>query len=535
MSESTDKRPNGSDAGPAADARLPRRSAAPELQHLRRVNRQLQRRVAELTRILGDQPESQHSEDFAEHADASEGASYNHRLATIDLITGLPNRACFQDRLEQAIRYAERYEQSFGLLFIDLDNFKNVNDTMGHSAGDELLVQIGQRLTACVRRSDTVARLGGDEFTVILLNLKDRDLIAKVAEKICIELRRPFSVNGRDFYLTASIGISTYPPDGDNAEILIRNADIAMYQVKRDHKNGYLFFNREMSDQAIRRMELEDDLRNALLNEQFEIHYQVCVDTHSRKPVAVEALVRWRHPERGLVFPDEFIPVAEETGLIVELGRWVLMEACRQARAWQQAGYAPIAIAVNVSMLQFKQGNLVDTVMEALVASNLDSRWLELELTEGMIVRNADHAKGVLDRLRELGIRVAIDDFGTGYSSFMQLRRMPIDCLKIDRAFIREVLNNQDDASVVEAIVALGRKLNLTLVAEGIETAAQLKFLKNLGCQRCQGYLFGPPMPAAEFERSVLQRPSSPRDIDNSTSGSGPISEKSRFFQQSAH
>jgi diguanylate cyclase (GGDEF)-like protein len=425
----------------------------------------------------------------------------NPPVATIDVVTGLPNRLCFQDRLGQAIRHAARHDETFAVLFIDLDDFKKVNDTMGHSTGDDLLREVATRLRGCVRNSDTVARLGGDEFTVVLLDLKAPELIARVAEKIIASLQKPFPIEGRDFYLGASVGIAIYPDDAKDAEMLVRNADTAMYEIKKSSKNGYCFYTRDMSARAIARMELEDDLRKGIAGEQFEIHYQPCVDAYSGRVVSAEALVRWRHPVRGLIMPDQFIGLAEETGLIVELGQWVLNAACRQTRAWQHAGYEPISVAVNLSMLQFEQGDLVEMIMEALVSSNLQSRWLELELTEGVLLKNADNAKDVLDQLRMLGIRIAIDDFGTGYSSLIQLKQLPIDCLKIDREFIDGILTDNGDATVVEAIIALGRKLDLTLVAEGVEEPEQLEFLRGLGCQRCQGYLFGAPCSAEQFSR----------------------------------
>lgn len=429
----------------------------------------------------------------------SREAADEQPVATIDVVTGLPNRLCFQDRLDQAIRHGARNHETFAVLFIDLDDFKKVNDTMGHSTGDDLLREVAARLCSCVRKSDTVARLGGDEFTVVLLDLKAPELIARVAEKIIASLREPFPIKGRNFHLGASIGIAIYPDDGENAEMLVRNADTAMYEIKKSSKNGYSFYTGDMSARAIARMELEDDLRKGIAGEQFKVHYQPCVDAFSGRVVSAEALVRWHHPEHGLIMPDQFIGLAEETGLIVELGQWVLNAACSQARAWQHAGYEPISIAVNLSMLQFEQGNLVEMIMEALVSSNLDSQWLELELTEGALLKNAANAKNVLDQLRLLGIRIAIDDFGTGYSSLIQLKQLPIDCLKIDRVFIDGILCDNDDATVVEAIIALGRKLNLTLVAEGVEEPAQLEFLRSLGCQRCQGYLFGAPCSAEQF------------------------------------
>jgi len=446
----------------------------------------------------------QNSEALAD-GDSPEALNESEQ-ATVDVVTGLPNRVCFQDRLGHAIRCAERYDQGLAVLFLDLDRFKNVNDTLGHSAGDELLKEIAHRVAGCVRDSDTVARLGGDEFTIILLNLKEPELVARVAEKIVGLLRQPFTVQGREFHLSASVGIAMYPQDGDSVELLVRNADTAMYEVKKGTKNGFHFYTRQMSERALARIELEGDLRRAIAEDQFEIHYQAIVDSYTRDTVCAEALMRWRHPEKGLLSSNEFIPLAEETGLIVELGEWVFQTSCRQAVAWQQAGYQPISLAINISMLQFEQGDLIETIMDALVASNLDARRLELELTEGVLLKDPDHAHSVLKRLRELGMRVAIDDFGTGYSSLIQLRQLPIDSLKIDRAFVQGIPDIADDVALVELIIDLGRKLNLGVVAEGVETSEQLEFLRSLGCSRCQGYLFSMPMPAYEFARHLKPR-----------------------------
>ena len=478
-------------------------------------NAELSQQVRELTAELEE------LEQCSAHQGASEdplrpttdqlqegvGDHTDHPLAIVDVVTGLPNRLCFQDRLASAISYSERFGHSFAVLFLDLDEFKTVNDTMGHSAGDELLRDIAGRLTGCVRKSDTVARLGGDEFTIILLKLREPELVARVAEKLIGALSEPFSISGRKFFLSASIGIATYPEDGTDVEHLIRNADTAMYEVKNGGKNGYHFYTNEMSERAISRMELEEDLRRAIDENQFVVHYQPSVDSYTEKTICAEALIRWQHPEKGLILPDAFMPVAEETGLITEVGRLILTSACEQARNWQLDGYEPISMAVNLSPLQFEQDKLVEMIMECLVASNLDSHWLQLEVTEGVILQNADHARKVLGRLRELGISVAIDDFGTGYSSLMQLRQLPIDCLKIDQQFIRNLPGDPDDETVFEAIVALGRKLNLTLLAEGVETPGQFSFLRELGCQRCQGDLFGEPMPAEGFTEFLSLRP----------------------------
>lgn len=439
------------------------------------------------------------------HGELKQAHQRGQELATKDAVTGLPNRLFFQDRLGQAIRYAERYEQLISVLFIDIDDFKTVNDTMGHSAGDELLTIIAERLEKSVRKSDTVARLGGDEFAVILLNVRQAEFTIRIADRILDYLSQPFMISGREFFLSASIGIAVYPDDGNDVELIVRNADTAMYEVKNTGKNGYHFYTEELSTRAIAGMELKNDLRKAIPGKQFELHYQAKVDTYTEQIVSAEALLRWRHPEKGYISPEEFIPLAEETGFIFELDEWVLRGACRQARSWQQLGYSPLPVAVNLSMRHFEYGNVVETIIETLVAANLDTHWLEIELTEGAILRNADHAKSVLERLRELGVRIAIDDFGTGYSSLSQLRWLPIDSLKIDRSFILGTPENHDDAIIVEAIVGLGRKLDLTLVAEGVETIDQLNFLRELGCQQCQGFLFSKPLPADEFEEYLKE------------------------------
>ena len=482
--------PSPAVAAGSSDARSATATEA-AVSDLERRNAALEREVAELRiRLASASSVSSSAAGQPDRADS---------LAIVDVVTGLPNRLCFQDRLLNAIDFSERYGEAFAVLFIDLDEFKSVNDTMGHSAGDDLLREIAGRLTGCVRKSDTVARLGGDEFTIILLNLREPELMARVAEKIIGTLSEPFMVSGRNFFLSASIGIASYPEDGTSVELLIRNADTAMYEVKKSGKNGYHFYTREMSDRAISRIELEDDLRRAIAEQQFVLHFQANVDTHTQKTVAAEALVRWQHPVKGLVDPEQFMPLAEETGLICEIGQLALASACEHARAWQRDGYEPISIAVNLSAAQFEQTDLIDNVMECLVASNLDSHWLRLELTEEALLRNADHAREALYSLRELGITIAIDDFGTGYTSLIQLQNLPIDCLKIDQAFIPNLPDTREEASLLEAIVALGRKLNLSLLAEGVETTEQLQFLRELGCQSAQGCLFGGPVPAEEF------------------------------------
>lgn len=426
---------------------------------------------------------------------------HEHHLANYDTVTGLPNRAFFQDRLQQAIASADRNKQRLAVLFIDLDHFKKVNDTLGHAMGDQLLRMVSERSLACVRKSDTVARLGGDEFTLILLNIGRVEVADTIARNLIRELSQPYLVAGREFFLGASIGIAIYPDDGNEMEVLVRNADTAMYRVKQFGRNHHQFYSSDMSDQTAERLELENDLRKAIKLGELLLYYQPQLDCISGRIVSMEALLRWQHPQRGLVFPDSFIPLAEETGLIVEIGEWVLRAACIQNKKWQDMGYAHMPIAVNLSMRQFEQDCLVEATVEILKETGLSAQWLELELTEGVFLHNVKRASLVLKKLRSLGVVVSIDDFGTGYSSLSQLRRLPIDRIKVDRSFIQGVPKDSDDAAIVAAIIVLARKLNLNVIAEGVETEAQLDFLREQGCDQWQGYLCSKPVPVNEFEK----------------------------------
>ncbi len=418
--------------------------------------------------------------------------------ATHDTLTGLPNRALFEDRLEQAIRGVGRHGGSVALLVVDLDGFKRVNDSLGHHAGDELLRQVARRLRGRLRVGDTLSRMGGDEFTVVLTDLRTPSDAVRIGGELLGTLEAAFPVDGRELFVTCSIGVSVYPDDGHDAATLQRHADVAMYRAKAAGRNALRCFTPEMNETARERLELEGRLRWALELGEFELYYQPQV-TLSGKPVAVEALVRWRHPSLGLVPPAKFIPAAEESGLIVAIGTWVLSEACRQAALWRDAG-RPIRVAVNVSALQFVRPDFFETVEQALNEAGLAPGLLEVELTESLVMRDPGESARQMEKLRALGVRVAVDDFGTGYSSLSYLHRLPIDVLKIDRSFVAEVEGLRGTQALVQAIVALARALDLTVVAEGVETTGQLAFLSELGCDLAQGYLFAKPMPANEAD-----------------------------------
>ncbi len=422
------------------------------------------------------------------------------QLASFDTLTRLPNRALFQDRLNHAITHCRREQTRVALLFLDLDHFKNINDSLGHSIGDKLLVEVATRLTASVREQDTVARLGGDEFTVILEGFSQIDDPATVAEKIINSLSRPYILEGHDINISPSIGISLFPEDADDPEILLRNADTAMYHAKDSGRNNYQFYSTELNQAATDRLVLETSLRAALYNEEFVLHYQPQIDVRTERIVAVEALLRWQHPEKGLIPPDRFIPLLEETGLIIPVGDWVIREACRQTRAWRDQGYPPIQMAVNLSGRQFQGKQLADTISGILADAGLQAEDLELEITETVLMQDTDTTITTLNALNELGMRLSIDDFGTGYSSLAYLKRFPVHTLKIDRSFIRDIVVSADDTAITEAVIAMSHRLNLEVVAEGVETPEQMAFLKRHHCDKLQGYLISRPLPAAAMD-----------------------------------
>ena len=420
-------------------------------------------------------------------------------LASHDSLTHLPNREMFNGVLRRAIDAAARYQRQFALLFIDLDRFKVINDSLGHDAGDMLLVEIGGRLRRALRSSDVVARLGGDEFVVILEEAAERPEVERIAGELLSVLSQPLQLSGHECHTTASIGIAMYPSDGTDMQTLTKNADMAMYLAKEDGKNGFRFFTKEFKTQSIERLTLESALRRALERDQFTLHYQPKVDMASGQITGVEALLRWNHPDLGTVSPGQFIPLAEETGLIVPIGRWVLKEACAQNMAWQRRGLRPVTMAVNLSPRQFADPHLLHDVDEALLASGMSAVLLQLEVTESMVMRNVSRAIKILDAIQSRGIRLAIDDFGTGYSSMSLMKQFPIDTIKIDRSFVRDLPVDSEDQAIAQAIISMGKALGMTVIAEGVETLEQEAFLRSHACDEMQGFLFSKPLPAKQM------------------------------------
>jgi len=426
-------------------------------------------------------------------------------LATHDALTGLPNRVLLDDRLQQAIAHADRDVRSFALLVCDLDRFKLINDSLGHRAGDELLQEVARRLTAVVRPSDTVARFGGDEFVLIGTSISDEDDAATLAARVMDVLQAPVRIAAIDIHTSPSIGIAMYPDDGITMQALLAHADAAMYSAKQQGRGNFRRYAPGMDANTEERVQLESELHNAVALNQLQLHYQPKVDTQTGEVRSAEALVRWMHPVRGIISPAEFIPLAEECGLIGTIGSWVIREACRQTRTWQLDGVPTLRVSVNLSASQFRDSGLVDTIRRALDDAGLQARYLEVELTESAVMSDPEKSIAVLEHLSAMGVLVSVDDFGTGYSSMSYLRRFPIDKLKIDRVFIQEIVSRPEDASIVRAIVSLAHSLRLKVVAEGVETPAQLDFLKTAGCDEYQGYHFSRPLPAAEFERLMRE------------------------------
>ncbi len=425
-------------------------------------------------------------------------------VAQFDALTGLPNRTLFRDRLSQAMTRAERGGSQLAVMLLDLDRFKEINDTLGHRAGDRLLQAVAERLTSVLRTVDTVARLGGDEFTVILEDAESVDAVTLVAEKVVGALARPFPLDDQEYFLTVSAGITMYPSNPGDIETLIMNADVAMYDAKDKGKNNFQFYRAEMNAMKQERLSLEGQLRRATERGELFIQYQPQTDLRTNRIVGAEALLRWRHPELGLIEPNHFIPIAEQTNLILQIGKWVLHHACAQNVAWQRAGMPRVRVAVNVSARQFR-AELLETVATALEQTGLAPDCLELEITEGLLIEDPDAASAVLTELKALGVHVAIDDFGSGYSSLSYLKHFPLDSLKIDRGFVRDLSFDPDDASIARAIIALGHSLDLKVIAEGVETPQQLAFLRDHHCDVVQGFLFGAPVMADEMAALLRQ------------------------------
>jgi diguanylate cyclase (GGDEF)-like protein len=425
-------------------------------------------------------------------------------IAYHDALTGLPNRPLFMDRLIISVAQSHRSGQKLAVLFLDLDRFKDINDSLGHSIGDQLLKALADRIRRCMREGDTLARFGGDEFTLLIPRIEDVENVAKVAAEILETLDRPFVVSDRELFMSASIGISVYPADGLDAETLVRNADTAMYRAKDSGRDNYQLYAPAMNALALERLALENLLRKAISQQELVLHYQPLVDANSRSVVGFEALVRWQHPELGLLSPGQFISVAEMSGLIIPIGEWVLHTALRQLRTWRHMFGTDLRMSVNLSARQFQQPDLADQIRAAVEEHDVPPTSVELEITESHAMQNAERTIGTLRELKEIGVRIAIDDFGTGYSSLSYLKRFPIDTLKLDQAFVRGVLSDPSDAAIVSAVISMAHSLDLEVVAEGVETAEQLSFLQSRQCDRIQGYYFSAPLTAAEMEPYLL-------------------------------
>ncbi len=455
--------------------------------------------VVALTALLGRmswqlaQGRVRESETKLAHAEHVEYLAYH------DGLTGLPNRSLFSKMLSQSISEAHRYHRTLAVAFLDLDHFKRINDTLGHDAGDQLLQQVAARLKGCVRESDTVARLGGDEFVVLLPALTDEKYAATVAQNILIATAKPFSLLGQEFRVTASIGISTYPHDGLDEQTLTKNADIAMYHAKTEGKNNFQFYSEKLNANTLERLALESSLRHALERDEFGLHYQAKRDIASGRITGMEALLRWQHPDLGTVPPMQFIPLAEETGLIVPIGKWVLRTVCLQSVAWRKQGLPPLCVAVNLTARQLGDEHLLADLTSILQTTGMDPHLLEIELNESLLINDVEKTFKILTGLKALGIRIAVDDFGTGYSSLAMLQRFPLDTIKIDRSLMRDIDGTTQDSALADAIIALGKSLSLTVVAQGVETKEQADHLRVHACDELQGFYFKRPLPAAEF------------------------------------
>ncbi len=427
-------------------------------------------------------------------------------LAYHDALTGLPNRMLLQDRLNQATAHAERTGTHVAMMFLDLDNFKQINDTLGHACGDLLLKEVTARLKDCVRDTDTISRQGGDEFVVVLRDLPDSQAAVPVLDKIMVQMQKPVRIEGSELTTSVSIGVALFPDDGRTFDTLLKKADMAMYRAKEVGRNTYHFFNEEMSTQASEHLALRSGLRRALDNGELELHYQPQVQLGTGRVIGAEALLRWNAPGEGMIMPGRFIAIAEESGLIVPIGEWVIMEACRQASAWRAAGLPDICVAINLSAVQFRRGNVEQTVLRALEATGLPPDCLELELTESIMLQNVEQVLATVRRLKLLGVKLSIDDFGTGYSSLSYLKRFEVDKLKIDQSFIRDLASDPDDAAIVRAVIQMAHSLNLKTIAEGVETDDIRHMLRVFQCDEAQGYLFARPMPATEFTRFLSSK-----------------------------
>ncbi|MGK7884810.1 MAG: EAL domain-containing protein [Crocosphaera sp.] len=431
--------------------------------------------------------------DITQRKQAENNLKYH---AFHDNLTGLPNRSSFNQHISLISQNSERYQKIFAILFLDIDNFKNINDTLGHKIGDHILQCFAQRLSSQVRKSDFVCRWGGDEFIVLLAEIKSPQQAAKFSQRLLQSFEDPLQIEGHEIYLKFSVGIAIYPEDGKEVEILLKNADSALYRTKEYGRNHYQFYNPQMSVEIAENFTLENQLHQAMKNGELILHYQPQINIKTGEIYGLEALIRWQNPQLGLIRPNKFIPLAEKTGLILPMGEWVLKTACQQNKKWQQMGLPPVRISVNLSAQQLQQSNLIETVESTLKTVGLEPKWLELEVTESMLMKNTNLAKKTLDELRQMGVYISMDDFGTGYSSLGYLKKFPFDTLKIDQSFVKELNQSPEDVSIISAIMTLSRGFNMRVIAEGVENKEQLKLLQELDCEEMQGYLFSPPLNA---------------------------------------
>ena len=434
---------------------------------------------------------------------ASHAEIHVRELAYNDALTGLPNRTMFINHTQKLLKKVRRRSEMVAVIFLDLDRFKYINDTLGHSMGDVLLKAVADRIKRCVRPADIVARLGGDAFTLVLDGIEDDNVVANIANKLCQKLGEPYSFEGREIFVTVSIGISMYPQDGDDVDVLMKRADTAMFRAK-ENGGSYLFYEKEMEAVVVSKAEIDQDLRHALEREEFDVFYQPKFNLQTSKIHGVEALIRWNHPGKGQIGPDEFIPLAEETGLISEVGLWVLVNACVQMQSWIDKGYAPMSVSVNLSGKQLEDSDIASQVAHVLARSGLKPEYLELEITESTIMKHPEEVISILHQLKAMGMRLSIDDFGTGYSSLNYLRKFPIDFLKIDASFVRDITENKEDRLIVKGIIALAKSLNLKVIAEGVETKAQQELLREEGCDSIQGFYIGRPVKSEDFEKQFI-------------------------------
>lgn len=467
-------------------------------QELRNVKRKLEQSYMELGETY-QQVKMTQRELAGRYEELKKSEERNKKLAYTDYVTNLPNRTAFSVKLDELLGELET-DETAAVMYIDLDNFKNINDILGHSYGDELLIDVAGRIQKTLTEEDFIARFGGDEFSICTRHVKSRSSYENKIQKIYEEFSRPFTLSAREFFMTFSMGIVLIPKDGDSTQIVMKNVDAAMYAAKSIGKNTYYFYDASLNYNLMMKVQLQSELRKAIQNQEFIVYYQAQVDLKEERIAGFEALLRWKHPTKGLIVPDKFVQAAEETGQIVEIGKWVLYEACSQLRKWNEKGFTNINVAVNLSARQFKDVNLVQMVEDAIKKNCIDAHHLELEITESIALENIKYSIEVIEKLKEIGVQFSLDDFGTGYSSMNYLKYLPVNHLKIDKSFLDTVLENRRDKKIVSAIISLAQTLDLDVIAEGIENAEQVDFLKGVNCNKAQGYLYSKPIPAEQVD-----------------------------------